>query len=170
MTSFTEAIHEHHLALSTELAALATALGGAPDAAENLVEFLRAELLPHARGEERHLYPAIDPLIRAHGEPTATMRVDHAFIEEYARRIADLAGAMHTTNPDDRPALARQVERLAIGLEALLEVHLAKEERVYLPLAERYLPADEQRRILDAMHDGHQDAPAAGHPSWAERA
>ncbi|HEY7781552.1 MAG TPA: hypothetical protein VIC85_15195, partial [Ktedonobacterales bacterium] len=68
-----------------------------------------------------------------------------------------------------RPALARQVERLAIGLEALLEVHLAKEERVYLPLAERYLPADEQRRILDAMHDGHQDAPAAGHPSWAEQ-
>lgn len=155
MGSVTEAIHQHHAELAARLGTLAAAVADAPDGgvATSLVEFLRGELLPHARGEERHLYPALDPIIRAHGTPTATMRVDHEFIEDYVRRIAELAGTITTATPAERPALSRRLERLAIGLEALLEVHLAKEERVYLPLVERHMDAEEQRRVLDDMHD-----------------
>src|SRR5690348_4360722 len=56
---------------------------------DGLTAFLSGDLLPHAAGEEKTLYPALDPIIRDHGSPTATMRVDHEYIGDYARQIAE---------------------------------------------------------------------------------
>jgi uncharacterized protein (DUF2249 family) len=61
--------------------------------------------------------------------------------------------------PDEREAQQMQLERLILQLEAVLEVHLAKEEQVYLPLLEQYLPIEEQQRILEGMHEAYQPAP-----------
>jgi iron-sulfur cluster repair protein YtfE (RIC family) len=49
----------------------------------SLVESLKAELQPHVAGEEQHLYPAVKPLLRGNGMATATMRINHRFLEEY---------------------------------------------------------------------------------------
>jgi uncharacterized protein (DUF2249 family) len=119
------------------------------------VQFLKSDLLPHAGGEEAHLYPAIDPLVRDHGHATATMSVDHEFISSYVQDLEQAGNELRRAAAADRPELARRVARLAIGLEALMKVHLEKEERVYLPLFERYLSISEQQRVLDGMHEAY---------------
>ena len=43
----------------------------------------------------------------------------------------------------------------------MLTLHLEKEERIYIPLFEQYLPEAEQQRVLDGMHEG--PSPEAGH-------
>lgn len=120
---------------------------------DRLATFLASDLLPHARGEERTLYPALDPIIRAHGSPTATMRVDHEYISEYVRKITETASALRASPENDRAALARQLDRLTLQLQGLFSVHLAKEERIYLPLVERVVPSGDQHALLAALHE-----------------
>ncbi len=163
MSTVRDSIHQHHTELAKQLAAHVDALEqGRPEAdLEALVALLQDDLLPHAQGEEAHLYPAVDPLIAQHGSPTATMRVDHQFISAYARRLQETAREWASASREERPALMRRAARLALQLQALLEAHLEKEETVYLPLFERYLSAAEQQRILDAMHEAPTTADAS---------
>lgn len=154
MSTVGEMIRAHHAELIESLRRQASALADKrPDAdAAAFAAFLQKELLPHAVGEERHLYPAVDPLIKTRGVATATMSVDHEYIEEYIRQIAAAAQALAQASAAERAALAERLGRLALRLEALLEVHLAKEERVYLPFFEQYLSEDQQQAVLDGMH------------------
>ncbi len=155
MSSVGEAFRRHHQALARELEERTDAItSGAPGADPvDLAVFLRRELLAHAAGEERHLYPAVEPLLKAHGMATATMRVDHRFLEDYTAKIEDLAGCLRAASADQRPALERELGRLMLRLQALFCVHLAKEEQVYLPLFEQYVPAAAQQRVLEQMHE-----------------
>jgi uncharacterized protein (DUF2249 family) len=163
MSAMRDTIHNHHVELAERLAGYADALdhgdhgdhGDAETDPNALVAFLKGELLPHAQGEERSLYPAVDPLVKVHGSATATMRVDHQFIASYIARIEETASALRDATPEEQRALRRRLARLALQLQALLEVHLEKEESVYLPLLERFLPADRQQRVLDEMHEEH---------------
>ncbi len=157
MSAASEAIRNHHRelvgALTRQVAAL---VDKRPEVdAVALAAFLKDDLLPHAVGEERHLYPAVEPLIRAHGKATATMSVDHEFIESYIRQIGETAQALHTASATERPAVEERLRRLALRLEALLLVHLEKEERIYLPLFEQYLSETEQQHVLDGMHGAY---------------
>jgi hemerythrin-like domain-containing protein len=161
MGQISEEIHHHHQEILNTLTQHVTALIEERPTADpdGLVRFLHGDLMPHAEGEERYMYPALDPVLRAHGRPTATMTVDHEFIAGYIRRIAETAQALRAAAADDRPALLAHLRRLSLQLEALLTVHLEKEERVYLPLFEQYLPEAEQQRILDGMHEASPAAP-----------
>ena len=165
MTEVSQTIHNHHAELTARLATEMTKLRKHSSEADGtaLAEFLRSELLPHATGEERALYPALDPIIKQHGSPTATMRVDHEFIQRYVSQIAQTSELLKLASGHKRTALREQLYRLSLRLETLLEVHLAKEERVYLPLLERYVPEKEQLRILGDMHETPEahDASAA---------
>ena len=160
-----EAIHNHHQELlqtiSAHVAAITSGPAGAdPDA---LVAFLKNDLLPHAQGEEAYLYPAVDPLVKAHGQATATMIVDHEFLSGYIKDIEAAARALSSAGPADAPARQAawaRLQRLGVQLEAVLTLHLEKEERVYIPLFEQYLPEAEQQRVLDGMHEG--PTPEAG--------
>ncbi len=127
---------------------------GSAQALQDLVCFLSGELLPHARAEEAHLYPAVEPLIRAWGQATATMRINHEFIEDLVRRIGSEAD----------PETLRE---LILGLKAVFRLHLEKEERVYLPLIADHLSAEAQERILRAMHaegEAHRGLAGAHRP------
>jgi hemerythrin-like domain-containing protein len=155
MSQITEAIHNHHQELMARLTEHVTALvtDRADADPEGLVEFLTGDLLPHAAGEERHLYPAVDPLLREHGRPTETMSVDHEFITAYIRQIEDTVETLRGATVEERTALLGRLQRLAVQLDAIMHLHLEKEERVYLPLFERYLADEEQRQVLDGMHE-----------------
>jgi len=155
MSTVSEAIHNHHQEISTALRQhVEQIVGGSASAdPEALVTFLKSDLLPHAAGEERYLYPAVDPLVKAHGSATATMIVDHEFITGYVTQLEETAQALRSATAEARPALYANLQRLSLQLEALLLVHLEKEERVYIPLFEQYLPKDEQQRVLDGMHE-----------------
>jgi hemerythrin-like domain-containing protein len=155
MSQVSSAIHNHHQAilntLTDHVAAITVGLGEADPA--GLVAFLEGELLPHAAGEERFLYPALDPLLRVHGRPTATMRVDHEFIEAYILRIKQTVEELEDAPLAARADQQRELQRLCYQLEALVQLHLEKEERIFMPLFERALPESQQQRILEAMHE-----------------
>ncbi len=142
-----EAIRKHHAELREKLQQKvdAWARTGSAGALQDLVSFLSAELLPHARAEEAHLYPVVEPLVKTWGQATATMRIDHEFIEDYVRRIG--SGA----DPE-------RLRELILGLKAIVQLHLEKEERVYLPLIADHLPAEDQQRVLKEMHAGGEPA------------
>ena len=166
MSSVRESIHQHHTELAEHLEAYVDALEKEQPEADlqALVAFLQDDLMPHAQGEEAHLYPAVDPLVAQHGSPTATMRIDHQFISTYVQRLQETAREWTHAPREERPVLMRRAARLALQLQALLQVHLEKEERVYLPLFEQYLSAAQQQGILDEMHE----APAAAGASTGE--
>ncbi len=119
---------------------------------KEVAAFLKSELLPHAHGEERYLYPAVDPLLKAYGKPTATMSVDHEAIEQYVRDVDQAVSLLEQAEGEERKALHERLRTALLQLQALLRLHLEKEERVYLPLFEAHLQPGEQRRILEGMH------------------
>ena len=163
MSQISEAIHNHHREMMNTLTNHVTALvEGLPEAdPRGLVTFLTGDLLPHAVGEEQHMYPAVDPLVRTYGRPTATMTIDHEFIQEYIRHIQETVHELETAPAEARPAVQARLHRLSLKIEAIFQLHLEKEERVYIPLFEKYLPVAEQQRILDGMHETYDSAPEA---------
>lgn len=169
----TSAIKNHHAALARTLETYLARVEATPDTAPGestltaLATFLTSELLPHAQGEERTLYPALDPLLRApEVSPTATMRVDHEYLGQYARDITATAQALRAAPDTERTALTRQLARQLLKLQTLFAVHLAKEERVYLPVVEAAVSGPDQERLLAALHAEAEEvhAPSAETP------
>lgn len=153
-----EAIRKHHLSLARTLESHAHAVGRAEPqlARDAFIEFLKSDLLPHASGEERHLYPLVDSLVGQHERPTATMTIDHEFINDYVTKLEATTRQIAAATGAERSRLLNQLRDLALSLDAIFQLHLAKEEQVYLPLIEQYLDEDRQRSVLRAIHDSHE--------------
>jgi hemerythrin HHE cation binding domain-containing protein len=84
------------------------------------LRYLREEVEPHTRLDEWLLYPATaerlgDPLV------AASMRYDHIAIRRYIEELA-LADVHDTT----------LVQRLLYGLDALIAVHIWKENELFV--------------------------------------
>ncbi len=128
-----QAFHDAHTGLSdhAEMLAEAARLLPAVSAAdrgpllERVGEFLRDEVVPHTRLDERVLYPEVNSRL-ADPLATASMNYDHVAIRGL---IDDLAAA----EPDDVEA----AQQLLYGLHALIRVHIWKEERLYLAMLDR---------------------------------
>ncbi len=154
MSKVTQAIHDHHEKLIHSLSGLVVGLTkDAPEAvAGELVEFLKRDLIPHMIGEEAHLYPLIEPLIKEYGKATATVAIDHELIRDYAHQIDESVRALRTAAAPDRHDIIDEIQRLCQQLHLALQFHLEKEERVYMPLLERYASEFEQQQALERMH------------------
>ena len=94
--------------------------------------FLTGVLLPHEEAEEREVYPAV---ARALGgdDPTAPMVRTHVEIRHQVRRLRRL---LDEVDADPDPADIADLQRLLIGLHAILRLHFAQEEEGYFTLAE----------------------------------
>jgi uncharacterized protein (DUF2249 family) len=89
------------------------------------------------------------------------MTVDHEYLSDYTTQIERSVDAIHHSQPSERPALLDRLRRLGIELNALFKVHLAKEERVYLPLFEQHVEEGRQQELLKEVHESyHQKTPA----------
>jgi hemerythrin-like domain-containing protein len=162
MARKTERIRDHHKDILKNIGLIVThaqTLGGSSEASlktefERDVAFLREDLLPHAEGEERGLYPVADDLIRKHGRPTATMSRDHVYLKREIERFCDIASKVESTGGSVLEATREALWRTAVRLEFLLSVHLEKEEQDLLPLLDDHLSQEEVDRIIDRMH-GH---------------
>lgn len=154
MSKVTQAIHDHHEKLVHSLSGLVVGLTkDAPEAvADELVEFLKRDLIPHTMGEEAHLYPLIEPLIKEYGKATATMSIDHELIQDYARQIDESVRALRGATGPDRESIIDKIQHLSLQLQLLLQFHLEKEERIYMPLLERYASEFQQQQALERMH------------------
>lgn len=159
MSTLAEAIRNHHQSLAKTLRAHARAVGGGESQTERdaFVAFLKGDLLPHARGEERHLYSTVDKLVREHGKPTATMMVDHEFINDYVTKIELIAHRLKSASENERARLLSELRDLSLRLDGIFELHLSKEERVYLPLIEKHLDETRQRQVLEAIHESYEE-------------
>ena len=81
------------------------------------------------------------------------MLVDHEYIGNYARQIGETARALRSAGQKTQTDLARTLARQLIQLQGLFDVHLAKEERVYLPLIEQAISTGDQQALLAALHE-----------------
>jgi iron-sulfur cluster repair protein YtfE (RIC family) len=105
-----------------------------------ILDFLEGTLIPHAEAEERGLYPAVAELL-GNERATAPMIFDHRAICE---RVDEVAGA----SIEDVALL----QELLYGLYGLIDVHLRKEEELYLPLVEMLWgvhPSTRTDRVLE---------------------
>ncbi len=142
----TEAFHEEHRQLLGHIENIRDTARELPNLAEEersagrkgIVEFLEHTLLPHAEAEEEFLYPEIGRIL-GDTRATETMSYDHGAIHERINALAE-ADVANT----------RDLEELLYGLYALIKVHFAKEEEVYLPLLDGE-PEDRVRALFERM-------------------
>jgi len=118
-----------------------------------LVAFLKHDLLLHDLGEELYLYPALDPVLKAHTQATAALSIEHEYLQGYVDWIEETTEELETADEEERPKLQALLQRLCLQLEAVLQLHIAKEEKVYLPLFERYTTPEEQEQVLSDMRE-----------------
>lgn len=122
--------------------------------------FLTKHLLPHAHAEEAALYPAVQKVM---GSPlaTVTMSRDHVEIAELTREFGELLGTL--AESEIGAGKANELKRLLYGLYALVKVHFAKEEEVYLPLLDANLTAEEAQEMFSSMESAAKKAQEIAH-------
>lgn len=134
-------------------------------------DFLAQHLIPHAQAEERVLYPMVAQLMGA-PQATATMSHDHLEIGTLTSELAGLRDRLAGGAVADGETM-KALRRVLYGLYALVKVHFAKEEHIYLPLLDTRLTAAEAQAMFARMeaasvelhggqtavhHHGHSDA------------
>ena len=157
-----EKVEQHHAEMAGRLALLtsdvvrAARTDRAQAARQELLSWLRDDLVPHATAEEQTLYPAASEIAEARLLVEA-MLAEHVLIH---RLVGDLEAA---TDPIEAAAVAR-------ALETLFGSHLAKENDQLIPTLVAS-PDYSVAEMLDGMHEllgGHDTSvaaapPAAGH-------
>jgi iron-sulfur cluster repair protein YtfE (RIC family) len=115
------------------------------DGVKEVYEFLAYHLIPHAQAEDVALYPAVQKVL---GSPdsTRTMTRDHVEVERYIEELAQLQS-------DLAPRSFKALQRILYGFYALVKVHFAKEEEVYLPILEERLSLDEAKAMFEALEN-----------------
>jgi iron-sulfur cluster repair protein YtfE (RIC family) len=157
MASLTQSLRDEHRDLRPHIETLhlaADAVGtAAPERLQQQVEeaygFLTQHLIPHAHAEDEALYPVVARLMGA-PEATATMRRDHVEVGRLTEELHGLRRALATSEVPT-PELERALRRVLYGLYAVVTLHFAKEEEVYLPLLDARLTPDAARTMFAAM-------------------
>lgn len=162
----TEPLREEHRHLFPQvdrLAAAAEALGRASAGevqagVEAAYRFLAGHLIPHATAEDEALYPEVDRLLGARGDTRATdtMRRDHVEVVRLTERLGVLRRRLR-----DGVTEEDELRRVLYGLHAIVSLHFAKEEEVYLPLLDRELTAAEAQALFERMEDAGRAAGAS---------
>ena len=159
----TQPLRDEHLELLPHierLRAVADAIGMAPgesvrQGVEEVYTFLIQQLTPHAQAEERVLYPTVGRLLGAPAA-TATMSRDHREIERLTQELGTLRSQLVGESLGE--AEVQALRRVLYGLYALVAVHFAKEQDIYLPLLDTRLTAQEAQQMFKEMERAAQEA------------
>jgi hemerythrin-like domain-containing protein len=114
--------------------------------AHDAIEFLRkfADACHHGK-EEARLFPAMERMgLPADAGPTAVMRQEHEIGRMHVRRMDD---ALARFEKGDAGA-ANRFAFEARGFVELLRDHIAKEDQVLFPMADRMLPPGAHEELL----------------------
>ena len=163
MNTLTQPLREEHKELFPhvdQIRQVAERIGEAPIAEirlglEEAYDFLAYHLKPHAEAEDAALYPVVQQVL---GSPdaTKTMSRDHV---EVGRYIEDLATLKNSLSDDP---LSRQqttsLRRVLFGVYALVKVHFAKEEEVYLPILDQRLTPEAAQKMFERMESAAHEA------------
>ncbi len=165
MTTLTQPLRDEHRELFPHVERIrqaADGLDGQPAAVRKSVdeayEFLAYHLIPHAQAEEAALYPAVQ---RALGSPeaTRTMGRDHVEVGRYVEALASLKTRLNggTLSAAD----LKELRAVLYGVYALVKVHFAKEEEVYLPILDKSLTPESARELFEKMEAAAHEAKQA---------
>jgi iron-sulfur cluster repair protein YtfE (RIC family) len=151
MNTLTQPLRDEHKELIPHIEKILEVADSIPESSldemregvKEVYEFLAYHLLPHAQAEDAALYPTVQKVL---GSPqaTRTMSRDHV---EVGRYIEELAALQQELSPKNFKAL----QRILYGLYALVKVHFAKEEEVYLPILEEGLSGESAKEMFEAM-------------------
>lgn len=121
---------------------------------EEVYDFLANHLKPHAEAEDAALYPVVQQVL---GSPdaTKTMSRDHV---EVGRYIEELAALKDGLKDPLTPAKAASLRRVLFGVYALVKLHFAKEEEVYLPLLDQRLTPEAAQEMFERMEAAAHEA------------
>jgi hemerythrin-like domain-containing protein len=163
MVTLTQSLREEHKELMPHIEMLRTvadAIGTMPidtlrQHVYDVYMFLEHHLIPHAQAEEWALYPMVGTLMGASGA-TATMSRDHVEIGRLTEELASLK--MQISGKSVSESQEKALRRVLYGLYAIVRLHLAKEEEVYLPLLDARLTPDEARDMFEAMETAAKEA------------
>jgi len=163
MNTLTQPLRDEHKELIPHIERILEVADSLPNApldqiragVEEVYDFLAYHLLPHAQAEDAALYPTVQKAVGS-PEATRTMSRDHV---EVGRYIDELAALREDVSPQSFKAL----QRVLYGVYALVKVHFAKEEEVYLPLLEERLTPEEARAMFEAMERAAGQAKHALH-------
>lgn len=156
MVILPQVVRDEHRELVARIEALRTVADSIDTAAiEPLREgvgqvyaFLVHQLIPHAQAEEQILYPTVGRVLRA-VEATETMSRDHLEVIRLTEELEALRLRLfyEPLSNSDQQAL----RRVLYGLYAIIKLHLAKEEEIYLPILEARLQPEEAHQLVEAM-------------------
>jgi iron-sulfur cluster repair protein YtfE (RIC family) len=163
MTRLTEPLRDEHRELRPRVDEILTVADLVGDPAHDLpIEritavsaFLQQHLLRHAAAEEAALYPIVGWALGG-PQATATMSRDHVEIARMSGELETLASDARAGRPDV-PAL----RRVLYGLHAIIALHFAKEEEVYLPLLDERLTPETAGRLFAEMEEAARTSRAA---------
>lgn len=168
MNTLTQPLREEHKELFPhvdQIRRVAETIGDAPIAeirrgVEDVYDFLAHHLKPHAEAEDATLYPAVQAVL---GSPdaTKTMSRDHVEVGRYIDELAELKDDL--ANDPLTPAQATSLRRVLFGVYALVKVHFAKEEEVYLPILDQRLTPETAQEMFEHMEAAAEIARHAVH-------
>jgi iron-sulfur cluster repair protein YtfE (RIC family) len=165
MASITQPLRDKHKAFSLQVETLR--LAGdvvneslttlAHDKIEQSYNFLTRQLLPHTQAEDKTLYPMIQ---KAMGDPraTATMSRDHLELDRLTQELGTLR--VHKSTLSITFEQVNALRRILYGLYALVKLHFAKEEEIYLPLLDSTITAEEAQAMFKEMEVLENEAKA----------
>jgi heavy metal translocating P-type ATPase len=142
-TSLSASLRHEHGELAPSLArirSLADGLGSLPAAdarreLESLRVFLVEDLVPHEEREDRDIFPL---LARAVGNDDVTSALHRTHTEIF--HLIRLTDRLVREIPEDGPGLEdlTDLRRVLYGLDAILRLHMAQEEELYLSLGDEH--------------------------------
>ncbi len=164
MTAITQPLRDEHKELLPQAEILKTAADQVSEVLSERAwqdihqayEFLAYHLIPHAYAEDKALYPAVQKVMGS-SQATATMSRDHVEVgrltEELKTRLLLRPGRLSDSQ-------VFGLRRVLYGLYALVQVHFAKEEEIYLPLLDARVTPIEASRMFEAMEEAAAEAKA----------
>ena len=119
--------------------------------------FLIHQLIPHAQAEEQVFYPTVGRVLRA-VETTETMSRDHLEVIRLTEELEALRQRLfyEPVSESDERAL----RRVLYGLYAIIKLHLAKEEEIYVSILVARLQPEEVDHLVQAMQSTAAEAKA----------
>jgi hemerythrin-like domain-containing protein len=165
--SATNELRTEHRGIERMLAILEAAAMGLeqgervrPDLFRQSVDFVRnfADRCHHAK-EEENLFPSMEARgVPREGGPIGVMLFEHEQGRAFAGAIADVIDAYEAGDPTS----ARLIADNARGYVDLLRQHIAKEENVLFPMADRILSPGEQAELEERFEKIETERMGAG--------
>lgn len=163
MNTLTQPLREEHKELYPhveEILRVAEKIGEKPveeirNGVDAVFEFLAYHLKPHAEAEDAALYPVVQKVL---GSPdaTKTMSRDHVEVGRYIEQLESLKAGLTLEGLTNQQI--KDLRRVLYGVYALVRVHFAKEEEVYLPILDQRLTPQSAQEMFEAMEQAAKNA------------